>query len=38
MIGALLFFSRLNKRIVIDLIKGAIIMAVITEVIFPFLV
>jgi len=38
MIGVLLYFSRLNKRIGIDLIKGAIILAVIAEIIFPFLV
>jgi hypothetical protein len=38
MIGVLLYFSRSNKRIGIELIKGAIILLVIVEVIFSFLV
>ncbi len=38
MVGTLLYYSRLNKKIGIDLIKGAIILAVIAEVIFPFLI
>ncbi|MGQ9782041.1 MAG: hypothetical protein ACUVQ8_07340 [Nitrososphaeria archaeon] len=37
MVGVLLYFSRFNKRIGIDLIKGAVILAVIVEVVFPFL-
>jgi len=37
MVGVLLYFSRFNKRIGMDLIKGAIILAIIVEVIFPFL-
>jgi len=38
MVGVLLYFSRLNKRMGIDLIKGAIILAIIVEVVFPFLI
>lgn len=37
MVGVLLYFSRLNKRLGLDLIKGAIILALISEIIFPFL-
>jgi len=37
MVGVLLYFSRFNKRIGMDLMKGAIILAIIVEVIFPFL-
>lgn len=38
MVGVLIYFSRLNKRLGLDLIKGAIILALISEIIFPFLV
>jgi uncharacterized membrane protein YuzA (DUF378 family) len=37
MVGVLLYFSRLNKRLGLDLIKGALILALISEIIFPFL-
>lgn len=38
MVGVLIYFSRLNKRLGLDLIKGALILALISEIIFPFLV
>jgi|GEM_PF-5957123 len=38
MVGVLLYYSRVNKKIGMDLIKGAIILAVIAEVVFPFLI
>ncbi|MEM0052937.1 MAG: hypothetical protein QXL89_01965 [Nitrososphaeria archaeon] len=38
MVGVLIYFSRLNKRLGLDLIKGAILLALISEIIFPFLV
>ncbi len=38
MVGVLIYFSRLNKRLGLDLIKGALILALLSEIIFPFLV
>jgi hypothetical protein len=38
LIGALLYFTHLEKRLGKDLIKGGVVLAILAELVFPFVV
>jgi hypothetical protein len=38
LVGALLYFTHLEKRLGKDLIKGGVVLAVLAELVFPFVV